>query len=204
MLVEIILEPKRSTQWPKVKIAINDETIFDGFCEPNNKKYFKISKQISSPYDRNSLKITHYDKDGRQTILDENGDTVSDRAVILKSISIDKNKVPEVILYDKYFEIKYTPQQIAENNGMPNRMKNNLYFGFNGTYTYVFGADPMKHYYENLLEKERLVNISNKKTLTRPNGEIVEAFEFTGKLVESGQKESITIEELYKKVHNEV
>ena len=57
--------------------------------------------------------------------------------------------------------------------------------------------------YNNLIEKERLANISNKKEIIRPDGKKVEAFEFTGKLVESGKKESMTIEELYKRVVNE-
>ena len=59
------------------------------------------------------------------------------------------------------------------------------------------------NYYNNLIEKERLANISNKKEIIRPDGKKVEAFEFTGKLVESGKKESMTIEELYKRVVNE-
>ena len=72
----------------------------------------------------------------------------------------------------------------------------------NGTYEYTFSDDAHRHYFENLIEKERLANISNKKTITRPDGKVVEAFEFTGKLVESGQKEVMTIEELHRTVNN--
>ena len=56
--------------------------------------------------------------------------------------------------------------------------------------------------YRNLIEKERLANVANKKEIVRPDGKVVEAFEFTGKLVDSEEKESITIEELYRTVQN--
>jgi len=36
----------------------------------------------------------------------------------------------------------------------------------------------------------------------RPDGRVVEAFEFTGKLVDSEEKESMTIEELHNRVQN--
>ena len=202
MLIEIVVEPKRSIRWPKMKLSVNDRTIHDDFCIPNKQNYFIIEHVLEDPAMENVISLTHYDKDGRETIVDDEGETISDRAIILKSIKIEKHPVPEVVLYDKAFNVKYTRQQLKENPKGKTSIKNNLYFGYNGTYQYRFGNDGQKHYFENLIEKERLANIYNKKTITRPDGKVVEAFEFTGKLVEGGQKEAMTIEELHKTVNN--
>ena len=202
MIVKIVIEPKRSVRWPKLKLVINEEVIHDDFCIPNNQNYFVIEHNLKIPRHENIISLTHFDKDGKETIVDNEGETISDRALILKSIKIGDHAVPEVILYDKMFNIQYTQKQLQEDPNREIAVKNNLYFGYNGTYEYRFGDDAQKHYYQNLIEKERLANIANKKTITRPDGRTVEAFEFTGKLVESGQKEAMTIEELYKIVND--
>ena len=202
MLIEITIEPKKSVRWPKMKLTINDVIIHDDFCLPNNKNYLVIKHELQNPKQENTISLTHFDKVGNETMLDNEGETVSDRAIILRSIKIGEHAVPEVVLYDKTFNAQFTPEQIKEDPTRESSIKYNLYFGYNGTYEYKFSDDSQKHYFENLLEKERLANISNKKTITRPDGKVVEAFEFTGKLVESGQKEFMTIEELYKTVNN--
>jgi len=202
MLIEIIIEPRKSIHWPKMKLCVNDVVLHNDFCVPNNKNYFVIKHELKNAKQENTISLTHLDKVGHETILDNEGETVSDRAIILRSIKIGEHLVPEVVLYDQTFNANFTPRQMKENPNRDPAIKNNLYFGYNGTYEYKFGASSEKHYYENLIEKERLANISNKKTITRPDGKIVEAFEFTGKLVESDQQEAMTIEELYDTVNN--
>lgn len=202
MLIEILIEPRKSVHWPKMKLIINDVVLHNDFCVPNNGNYFVVKHELQNPKQENTLYLTHFDKVGNETILDDEGETVSDRAIILRSIKIGEHLVPEVVLYDQTFNANFTRKQMKENPTRVSAMKNNLYFGYNGTYEYKFGADSEKHYFENLIEKERLANISNKKTITRPDGKVVEAFEFTGKLVESDQQEAMTIKELYDTVNN--
>ena len=201
MKIQIKIEPLFSVKWPMVRLRFNNYTLYDGVCEPNTGQYFVWTHHAENLNSENRLSIEHYDKDGKETITDNNSDTIKDRAIILKSIVIDEHDVPEVVLFDKPFYIHWTERQKRDQEHRPKFIKNNLYFGYNGIYEYVFGQDSEKHYYNNLIEKERLANISNKKEIVLPDGKKVEAFEFTGKLVDSAEKESITIEELYKRVN---
>ena len=203
MKIQVKIEPTFSLKWPKLHLQFNNHTLYNGFCKPNSGKYFVWTHYAETLVHENKISIEHYDKDGKETIIDNENETIKDRAIILKSIIIDGHEVPEVVLFDKPFHINWTQRQIRDQKQRPEYIKNNLYFGFNGTYEYTFEANSEQHYYNNLLEKERLANISNKREIIRPDGKRVEAFEFTGKLVESDEKESITIEELYERVMNE-
>ena len=40
MKLEIKIEPTFSLKWPKMKLKFNDETLHDGYCEPNDGVYF--------------------------------------------------------------------------------------------------------------------------------------------------------------------
>jgi len=203
MIIEIAIEPSRSVRWPKMKLCVNDQVLHDDFCRPNTKNnLFVLSHNLTDPFEQNTISITHYDKDGKETVVDSNGDTLSDRALILKTIKIDGEQVPEVVLYDKEFIIDWTIKQMNENPNRPATIKNNLYFGYNGTYKYCFGNDSQKNYFENLIEKERLANIANKKIIVGPDGKEREAFEFTGKLVDGAQQVTADITDLYKQIKN--
>ena len=89
---------------------------------------------------------------------------------------------------------------MRDHTDRPDKIKNSLYFGHNGIYTYQFSNDSAKQHFINLIEKERLANIANKKEIVRPDGKVVEAFEFSGELVDGGENVTITIEELYKRI----
>ena len=200
MKLEIKIEPTFSVKWPKMRLKFNDETLHDGYCEPNDDVYFVMVHDTNEVLANNTISIEHYDKDGKETVLNDDGDTITDRAIILRSIKLDEHQVPEVILFDQPLHIKWTERQMRDHPDRPDKIKNSLYVGHNGTYTYQFSDDSVKQHYVNLIEKERLANIANKKEIVRPDGKVVEAFEFTGKLVDSEEKESITIAELYKRV----
>ena len=202
MKIEIKIEPTFSIKWPKMRLKFNDETLHDGYCEPNDGVYFTVKHHADEVLSDNTIYIEHYDKSGKETVLNNDRDTITDRAIILRSIKLDDHQVPEVILFDHPLYIKWTERQMRDHIDRPSTIKNSLYFGHNGTYTYRFGNDSMKQHYMNLIEKERLANIANKKEIVRPDGRVVEAFEFTGKLVDSEEKESMTIEELHNRVQN--
>lgn len=202
MKIEIKIEPMFSVKWPMLRVKINGMVVHDGICEPNESKFFIMEKEIT-PVDRNILEIQHYDKKGRETVTDEHGEVVSDRALILRSVSLDGFEVPELILHDKEFEVHWTKEQIKEDSNRPNSIRNNLYFGYNGIYRLEFGNDGAKEYFHNLIEKERIANIHNKKEMVGPDGDKIEIFEFTGRLVDSNEKEAITISQLYERIQDE-
>lgn len=195
MKIKITVEPFYSIKWPMLEIKLNNISVFNDICEPNHSKFFIKEIYLEEVNDINLLEITHYDKKGKETILDDDGNTVSDRAIMLHSIEFNELKVPEIILYKNRFYPNWP--------GQPAYTTNNLYFGFNGTYEFTFGPDSEKMYFEYLLEKEKLANINNMKLITNPDGSVVESFEFIGKLVDSNKAESITIDELYNQVQNE-
>jgi len=191
MKIQIIIEPTFSKQWPKLRIRLNDTDWFNDFCKPNEGKHFVLTMypEEINLQDSNAISIKHYDKSRNDTIVDKEGNIEKDRAIILKSISFNDLKVPEVILYKQRFFPDWPDQ--------PFYTTNNLYFGYNGEYFYNFKKDVNKMYYENLIRKELQVNINNKKIMTLPSGEEIESFEFTGKLVSGSEKENITLDELY-------
>jgi len=202
MKIKIKIEPTFSVKWPMLRVKINDMVVHDGICEPTESKFFILQKDIM-PNTRNSIEIQHYDKKGRETVTDQNGEVVSDRALILKSISLDGYEIPELTLHDKEFEVHWTKEQIKEDHNRPSTIKNNLYFGYNGIYRLEFGNDGAKEYFHNLIEKERIANIHNKKEMIGPDGRRIEVFEFTGRLVDSNEEEAITIAQLYERIQGE-
>ena len=204
MNIQIKLEPTFSIKWPNLRYTINNKIIFDGECKPNNEKYHVIDTDITDFIQKqNQITIEHYDKSGRETLVDSNGDIISDRALILRSIRVDDSQVPEVILHDKPFKINWTDEQLKENKDRPEHIKDNLYFGYNGVYKFTFSNDSTREHFINLIEKERIANVRNKKEIVRPDGKTVEAFEFTGVLVDSNKSEAVTIEQLYNRINDE-
>jgi len=195
MKIKIIIEPFYSFNWPCVKIDVNENVLYEGICKPNIGKYFEFEKEVKNTHEKNVLQITHYNKKGQDTVVDDEGNIVSDRALFLKSLIFDNLNVPDVILYQSKFYPNWP--------GQPKFITNNLYFGFNGTYEFEFSNNSNKMYYEHLLQKELIANINNKKVIHLPSGEKVESFEFNGKLVSGNKKETATIEDLYQSVINE-
>ena len=195
MKIKITIEPFYSLNWPMVKIQVKDHKIYNGLCKPNEGKYFVWNVHLENVDQSNTIEITHFGKKGKETILDTEGNIVSDRAIALKSLEFDDMRVPDVILYQNKFYPDWPDQ--------PEFITNNLYFGYNGTYKFNFLENPHKMYFQHLLEKELIANINNKKIMQLPNGEEVESFEFNGKSVSGHEKEKTTIEDLYQSVINE-
>jgi len=196
MNIKICLQPYSSrNNYPSVRIKINDIKLFDDVVYTEN---FTFTKEIENLKDINFLTIEHYNKSNKDTISD--GDKIiEDKAIELKSIIIDRYKVPEVILYSNKFYPQY-PKNIAD---APEYITNNLYFGYNGIYYFSFEKDISVWYYKMLLLKEKLANENNQKVVTLPNGEVVETFEFAGKDMKANDASSLSINELYTLIQNE-
>jgi len=203
MQIEIKIEPTFSVRWPMLKIRINGDEVFNGACEPKDGKFFTYNDTVKDIKVKNVLELEHYDKDGKETFIDDTGEVISDRAIMLRSIKLDNFQVPDVILYDRSFEINWSGRQLREDANRPVSMKNNLYFGYNGTYRFEFGDDSAKEYYLNLIEKERIANVHNKKEMIGADGNKIEVFEFTGKMIDGSKDASVTIEDLYKIIQDE-
>ena len=201
MKITIKLLPTFSIKWPNIRIVINNNILHDGPCEVKNNDLFVFNTNVN-PRDKNNLYIEHYGKQGYETIVDEDGVVVSDRAVMLKSISLDDFEIPELILYNKPFVVEWSKEQLEENPTRPKTITNNLYFGYNGSYCYMFGNDSAKEYYLCLLEKERIANIHNKKEMVGPDGNTIEVFEFSGNLIDSNKPNDYTIGQLFELVKN--
>lgn len=192
MQIKIVIEPKHSKHWPKLIIKINDKVLFDADCIPNNQKHFVWQEKLKNLKHSNILEIIHHGKKGTDTVVDSDNNIIEDSAIILKSIEFDTLPVPEVVLYENKFFPNWPDQ--------PEYIKNNLYFGFNGSYKIDFTKDSKRMYFKNLLLKEKLANKYNKKIIQLPSGKEIESFEFNGIMVNSEKKDSITIEDLYKAV----
>lgn len=202
MNITVKIEPTFSFEWPMLKIKINDKIVFNGECKPNKQKYFIFKTDIQT-VDKNILEIEHYNKKGKETVVDEHDEVISDKAIILNSIALDDFIIPTLILHHRPFYVNWTKEQIKEDYDRPEVIENNLYFGYNGTYKFEFCNNSAKEYYRCLLEKEHIANIHNKKEMVGPDGETIEVFEFTGAMVDSKQKETITIDQLYERITNE-
>lgn len=192
MKIKIILESCYSKGWPKVEIKINDSILYDDICKPEE-KYFILEKNIELEHTNNLLQITHYGKQGSDSITDKEGNIIKDKAIILKSVSFDNYNIPEIILYQQKFYPNW--------EGQPEFTTNNLYFGFNGTYKLNFEKNIKKWYYNLLLEKEKLANINNKKEMVLSNGTVVETFEIDGLYINANSNTGITIDQLYNMVN---
>ena len=103
MKIKITIEPFYSLRWPMVKIKVKNYDIYEGVCKPNEGKFFVWHVHLENVDQSNTIEITHFDKSGRETILDDEGNIVSDRAIALKSLEFDDLRVPDVILYQNKF-----------------------------------------------------------------------------------------------------
>jgi hypothetical protein len=81
--ISLNLVGNKGQDCPNIKIAINNQTKFDQPCIGNQQLKWDIPAE-----DHNTIVVTHYDKNN-DTIVDSNGQIVSDRHCILTSIEIN-------------------------------------------------------------------------------------------------------------------
>lgn len=198
MLLKITLIPYKSTSWPNIRILLNNNILLDDLINPNNDKFFIFEKEITSLNDTNNLIIEHYNKKNSDTIIDNNNDIVSDKAIELIAINFDNIDIPKVVLYDNKFYPKWPTNIIKEHKGNPPKfITNNLYFGFNGQYKFNFSKNYKAWYFTQLMKKERMSNEANQELITLPSGEVIETFEFAGKTIQADKTAELTIDDLY-------
>ena len=92
---------------------------------------------IETSQGTNKIIIEHYGKNPKDTIL-EDGETKADVAISLVSMKFNNVACHPVDLHENYFYPRWKYD-------VGDKIKNNLYFGYNGTYEYLFDS-PVSEY----------------------------------------------------------
>lgn len=195
MKIDIELIGHYSNNGPMCQIEINDCVLHDDVLEQGHNTFsFDIN-----PLEINYLRIHHYGKKNEDTLVDQNGQIVKDKAVELKKISIESVYILKNVLYNKPYYVNW-PDNLSQdfiNRGeaVPEYITNTLFFGFNGYYEFDFVGDFLRQYYRQFWEDETQAHINQTK-LIELDGEQIEAFERYGKDTAINQNFDLTIHDL--------
>lgn len=120
-----------SKKSPSFKIILNDQ-VLDKQISYSGNEYKKVFETNITDKD-NKFCIELFDKDPNDTVLD--GDKiVADVAIMLENLKFGGVACHPVDLHENYFHVTDWPADV------PKKIKNNLYFGYNGVYEYFFQA----------------------------------------------------------------
>lgn len=159
MQIKITLKSHKSTDYPSVKIIYNNNLYFDNKL---SSRLSEIVLDIDTVNANNLLEIQHYNKSNSDTLCNDKGEIVADKAVELESISLDSFQIPKQILFKKKFYVEWPLNLLEEAkiNGkkMPDYLDNNLFFGFNGTYKFDFKQEYKKEYFSYFWQMEKEAN----------------------------------------------
>ena len=199
MNINIRLKAHKSTQYPWVRISVNDREYFNGQLDA---ELVEIDFDCNNIADTNLLIIEHHGKTNRDTIVDQ-GKIVADRAVELLELTVDGYLVPRNILYSKPF-YPIWPQNLiddaaAQGRTMPEYIDKNLFFGFNGQYHFDFSRDFRKEYFNYHWDMEKSAN-QELQTLDESDTPYFEAY---GLRLAINQEFSYTISDLKYIIDNE-
>jgi hypothetical protein len=178
---------------PTIRISVNSIVYFDSTLH-NQLTEIEFDAVLQ---DNNQLSIEHFGKKNEDTICDQAGQIISDRAAELISITIGKYEIPKNILFKQPFAVKWPENLIQdaekENRTLPDCLYNNLYFGFNGTYTFNFVKDLRKDYYYYFWQMERDANHNLQMVDEASNTGYFEAY---GMKLEINKSFNLTIHDL--------
>lgn len=185
---------------PTIRISVNGTVYFDSTLHnPLTEIEFDAHLQ-----DNNQLSVEHFGKKNEDTICDAAGQIISDRAVELISITIGKYEIPKNILFKQPFAVKWPENLIQdaekENRILPDCLYNNLYFGFNGTYTFDFAKELRKDYYYYFWQMERDANHNLQMIDESSNTGYFEAY---GMKLEINKSFNLTIHDLKYIIENQ-
>ena len=185
---------------PTIRISVNSIVYFDSVLH-NRLTEIEFDADLQ---DNNQLSIEHFGKTNQDTICDETGQIISDRAAELVGITIGKYEIPRNILYKQPFAVKWPENLIKdaerENRTLPDCLYNNLYFGFNGTYTFNFAGDLRKDYYYYFWQMERDANHNLQMVDESSNTGYFEAY---GMKLEINKSFNLTIHDLKYIIENQ-
>ena len=185
---------------PTIRISVNGFVYFDSVLH-NRLTEIEFDAGLQ---DSNQLSIEHFGKTNQDTICDETGQIISDRAAELVSINIGKYEIPKNILFKQPFAVRW-PENLVEdaereNRTLPGCLYNNLYFGFNGIYTFDFSGDLRKDYYYYFWQMERDANHNLQMVDESSNTGYFEAY---GMKLEINKSFNLTIHDLKYIIENQ-
>ena len=160
---------------PSFSIRVNDILLDkqeNYFSDVYSKKF---NVDITEKF--NKICIEHFNKSPKDTI-----DTVSDIAIHLIELKFNGIACDPVDLHENFFYVTNWKYNIAK------KMKNNLYFGFNGIYEYCFES-PVTKYVLAQYKKYKIENVVMENLNEISENEDV----FVKKLEEHIKLESVTI-----------
>ena len=185
---------------PTVRITVNN-VVYSESTLHNQLTHIEFDTDLQ---DSNQLSIEHFGKTNQHTVCDEEGQIISDRAAELVSITIGKYEIPRNILFKQPFAVKW-PENLVEdaekeNQKLPDCLYDNLYFGFNGTYTFSFAGDLRKDYYYYFWQMERDANHNLQMVDEASNTGYFEAY---GMKLEINKSFDLTIHDLKYIIENQ-
>jgi len=197
MNIKIILSAHNQ---PTIRISVNNIVYFDSVLHSQLTE-IEFDADIQ---DSNQLAIEHFGKTNHDTICNEAGQIISDRAAELVSINIGKYEIPKNILFKQPFAVRW-PENLVEdaereNRTLPGCLYNNLYFGFNGIYTFDFSGDLRKDYYYYFWQMERDANHNLQMVDESSNTGYFEAY---GMKLEINKSFNLTIHDLKYIIENQ-
>ena len=202
MKISLHLVGHYSTSGPTCIIDINKNIFWKGtLAEGHNIIEFDFE-----PLEKNTLSIHHLGKTNEDTIVDEHGTITADKAIELKSVEIEDIAILQNILFNSPYYVIW-PDNLVEdfkNKGeeAPEYLKNNLYFGFNGHYSFEFLGDFVKQYYKQFWDDESQAH-TNLTNRIQVNGRQIETFERFGDQTAIDQEFDLTIHDLSDMINND-
>lgn len=202
MKITLELYGHYSNSGPVCLIQVNDQTLYNGTLEQGtNVMEFNIQS-----LDLNTLRIHHLSKSNEDTVVDNDGNIIADKAIELKSLCIEQIKILDTVLYNKPYYVQW-PDNLEQdflNRGetVPQYIKNTLFFGFNGYYEFDFVGDFLKQYYRQFWENEDQAH-NNQTKLISVDGEQVELFDRFGEETAVDQVFDLTIHDLARMIQDE-
>lgn len=142
MSIEIVLRCHRSQAWPCVRVWSDGELMVDQCCD---QEFTTITVDQPETAGRHEFVIEHYGKQDSDTICDDQGTIIADRAVEIESITIDGFEVPRNKLFQKRFYPVW-PEHFAVEQQSEYIMNNN-YLGFNGRFVFDYRMPMQTEYY---------------------------------------------------------
>lgn len=125
--IKIILKThSNKLKGPSFRIYCDDNLIVEN--KNYKEKTFETNFELDLNKGPHNLKIEHFNKHPKDTLKGLNLDV----AIQLEEISFNSIKCNLVDLHQNYFYTSYWPYLLEK------KIKDNLYFGYNGTYNYYF------------------------------------------------------------------
>ena len=161
MKISVKLGGHKAQVYPKCRIHINKDCVFDGTIEGEQHFDFTVDKLLED----NLFIIEHYEKNEKHTT------ETTDTAIELLGLSFNDTPVLDTVLYDKPYFVNWSRWWPGDR---PPFVKGTLYFGWNGEYRFDFSDRVQADYYKQFWLDEAQAHINQTSNEFYRDGEFVE------------------------------